>query len=349
MIIMKKLSLIALLISVIALALVSCEPNKEQEPEIEMVELDPSQLVGTWESTDTTWNSGDVRTSCSFFENGRFETVYLYGFMVECYWKMDGEGIHIFVNDEPLVTLVPVRYDSNVITLKVAEQVEGVWYYNRYYDIVLKKIDRAEYAPGYGTVAAGEYFNSRQRVEEFKQAMEAEMAGFSKALEELKTIHIMLASWQDIAQIETLWYTSYSVMIRANQAIDALTEGGFFPDLLAEFKYMRAWSSYVRVVCWGRVVPYWEHSSKDVSVYPRDEDPNTIMTCALNDLSSSGTSKADALRRDINSLIATRFSNQTLKGWGIHLPDEMSSFSDFLPVPMCILATNMNQVQNAGW
>lgn len=84
---MKKLSLIALLISVIALALVSCELNKEQEPEIEMVELDPSQLVGTWESTDTSWNSGDVRTSCSFLENGRFETVYFYGFM----WSVIGK------------------------------------------------------------------------------------------------------------------------------------------------------------------------------------------------------------------------------------------------------------------
>ena len=330
----------------------SCEkpgPGEEDIPEVEIVNLDASQIVGRWDWTSWgmrhTLASGEVLTDeidtfssfFVFYENGRFETSVAYGILVEGYWTVDQEGIHTFVKDEPLGTLLPIQYDGGTMTLKTPGSESA--------QFTCKKGVYSEFSAGYGTTPVDDYFKDQQNIDAFKQSIEKERAAFERALEELKAISLTRENWQSVTQVETLWFTSYSVMIRANQAIDALTAAGASPQAISEFRYLRAWSSYVRIVCWDYAASYWEHASRENTLSPIGHGAESILSCALDDLADVSGTKADELKAAISALKADYVPGKTLKSWGI-VP---ASGSDLLPIPMSVLSTNMNQIQTPGW
>ena len=346
-----KRFLLVLMLS--AFAFFSCEPVEPEENEFvepEIVTLDASQIVGRWDLVEMTpymvLNSGEVMkmdggntfsSYFTFYENGRFETSIVLGILAEGYWTLDGEGIHTFVKEEPLKTLLPIHYEDGVLTIKTPG--------NNYQEIVCKRNSPSEFAPGYGTVPTEDYFKSPQNVDAFKQAIEKEQAAFEPALNELKSVQLTRNNWETVSQIETLWFSSYTVMMRCNQAIDALTAAGASADAIAPFRYLRAWSSYVRVVCWDSAASYWEHASKDNTLEPIGPGVETILSAALADLDGQTSSQAAALKSDINAMKENYVPGNTLKTWGFSF-----NFGPYLlPIPMFVLATNMNQLQTPGW
>ena len=142
-------------------------------------------------------------------------------------------------------------------------------------------------------------------------------------------------------------------MVRCNQAIDALTAAGAPAAEIAPFRYLRAWSAYVRVVCWDYAATYWEHAGKDNTLNPIPAGTDAILTAALADLAGQTGSQAAALKADIDALREDNVPGKVLKAWGIDLMANWGSTLNFgvdlLPIPMSVLETNTNQLQTAGW
>lgn len=331
-----------------------CACGKTHNETETVIALQSSDIVGRWDVieyiqfyySDTAMPDPipNIQSSSShftFWSNGRFETRIIWGYLVEGTWTMESDGIHTFVNQEPYLVLSPVEYSEDKIALRLGN--------NR---IVCKKGVASEFTSGYGSIPIKDYFQVRDNVDSFIQAIVNEQNTFNQALEELKSIVVPDPGWSDINQIETLWYSSYSMMARANQAIDALPSNNQFQDAITTLKYLRAWSSYVRLICWGNCIPYWEHVGKD-QIMPPAIQSSDIVFSALKDLANCTGPDASVMTSVLNSFIKYSFNGtpyfeydgQILKNWGVSLPPDHL----YLPVADSWARYNMNSLISSGW
>ena len=358
----------------------SCDifPKTPEEPQ--MMDFTASDITGAWEIVEagqvevsgysqSFFSDPANRSYFVFWENGRFESYGYTGYVTEGYWKIDEDGIRVNIGEEPYTLFQPLSSQDGMMTFRI-RAVDDYAIYPCYGRIKCKQTQIPEFCLGYGSKPVESFFPNESDVKAYLDAIYTEFNAFESLLDGVRVKYnapvadsLIYSGIYYSPEIDYLWKSVNTVLMRTNQGIDALQGNAALKMYADNMLGIRAINAFRMACCWGSCTPYWEHASA-ASAYPLDTSIADILDSAARDLASddvyslSGSGYLTAglvssIRNDIITLQGEATGawadwgcpRTFLYKWGFNT----EQFRLVLTIPYAVLCINWNQPQTPNY